>query len=142
MTEERLADEESLRIRSQPLAIPHEATKPEASRERTKVSKPPWRRDKVIYESRFVHFSFWGSQLGILSLAALFIVFYFELFVDWSVPGHSKLQSTLKTDYGIWFIVGCTILGWVGMAVFLLMGGAIFSSLFGINHRFLTEEEP
>ena len=94
--------------------------------------KPPWQCDKTIYESRFVRSCFWGSQLGILSLTALFIVFYFELFVPLGVPGRLKLQATLQTDYGIWFIVGCTILGWVGMAILLLTCGALGSSLFNL----------
>ena len=84
-------------------------------------------------QSRFVRFSFYGAQIGILSLIALFIVFYFGLFVPLGVPGHAQWKATLETDFGIWFIVGCTILGWVGMAVLLLIGGAFSSSVFHVN---------
>lgn len=121
-------------IQIQPLATPNEDTKPEGDNDRRDpTSEPPWRCDKRIYESRFVRSCFWGSQLGILSLTALFVVFYFELFVLLGVPSLFKLHATLETDFGIWFIVGSTILAWLGVGMVLLIGGAMFSSLFKLE---------
>ena len=95
--------------------------------------QPPWKCDKRIYESRFIRSAFWASQLGIFGLWFIFIILYFQLFIPVSVSNHSKLQVTIATDYGLWFIVSCTILGWLGMAILLLFAGAIFSSLFKIE---------
>lgn len=104
-------------------------------------SLPPWRCDQRIFESRFVINCFWGSQLGILSLTALFVVFYFELFVPLGVSKFAKLHATLQTDFGIWFIVACTILAWLGVAMLLLTGGALFSDLFKLNLNSVGEQE-
>ncbi|KAL8791168.1 MAG: hypothetical protein Q9195_006007 [Heterodermia aff. obscurata] len=94
---------------------------------------PPWRCDARIYSSRFIRSSFWGSQLGILGLGAIFVILYFQLSIPESASNYSKLQVTIATDYGLWFIVGCTVLGWLGMAALLLCAGAMFSSLFKIE---------
>ena len=139
-TDPQAADEISLQIQNRPKDTnPYEI----APDSRYPSRSPPWRCDQRIYESRFVIFCFWGSQLGILSLTALFVVFYFELFVPLNgVPGFAKLDATLQTDYGIWFIVACTVLAWVGMGIFLLTGGACFSSLFRLEKDSLGRQEP
>lgn len=129
------AEEISLPIQNEIPATPDEGADPAGGTKDTRDpnSLPPWRCDQRIYESRFVISCFWGSQLGILSLTALFVVFYFELFVPLGVPGFAQLRATLQTDFGIWFIVACTVLGWLGVGVLLLTGGALFSSLFRLD---------
>lgn len=102
---------------------------------------PPWHCDETIYDSHFVIFSFWGSQAGILALITLlFIIFYFGLFLPWWAPGKSQHESTLQTDFGIWFIVGITLLGWVVVGVTLRTGGAMFSSLFSVDKGLATDD--
>ena len=141
-TDPRVVNEVSLQIQKKPLATPNEDTNPEGIKDlEDSKSSPPWRCDRRIYGSRFVISCFWGSQLGILSLTALFVVFYFELFVPLGVPGFAKLHATLETDFGIWFIVGCTVLAWLGVGMFLLIGGAIFSSLFRLDEGSSGREE-
>lgn len=97
------ADEISLTIQNKIPATPDEGANPNGGTKnpREPNSSPPWRCDQRIYESRFVVSCFWGSQLGILSLTALFVVFYFELFVPLGVPEFAKLHGTLQTDFGI-----------------------------------------
>lgn len=129
------ADEISLPIQNKSPATTNEGANPDGvtKNPREPNSSPPWRCDQRIYESRFVISCFWGSQLGILSLTALFVVFYFGLFVPLGVPAFAQLRATLQTDFGIWFIVACTVLAWLGVGVLLLTGGALFSSLFRID---------
>ena len=134
------ANSVSRQNKSRPVSIPNVNAELERNDDRrVPRQEPPWRCDRRIYESRFVQSCFWGSQIGILSLGALFVVFYCQLFFPIGIPAHSKLQSTLATDFGIWFIVGCTILGWSGMAVLLLIIGAIFSSLFKVDNQLSGE---
>ena len=137
------ADEISLPIQNKPPTTPDEDAHPErvTKSPRDPNYSQPWRCDQRIYESRFVISCFWGSQLGILSLTALFVVFYFELFVPLGVPSFAKLHATLQTDFGIWFIVGCTVLAWLGLAMLLLTGGALFSSLFRLDVDVSGEQE-
>ena len=101
--------------------------------EQNRQLPPPWKCDRRIYSSRFIRSAFWGSQLGIFGLGVIFVILYFQLSIPVSVSNHSKLQVTIATDYGLWFIVGCSVLGWLGMATLLLCAGASFSSLFKIE---------
>lgn len=137
------ADEISLPIQNKPPASSDEDANPDGGTKnpRDPNSSPPWRCDQRIYSSRFVISCFWGSQLGILSLTALFVVFYFELFVPIGVPSFAKLHATLQTDFGIWFIVASTVLAWLGVAILLLTGGALFSSLFKLDLDLSGEQE-
>ncbi|KAL8835783.1 MAG: hypothetical protein Q9170_003177 [Blastenia crenularia] len=93
---------------------------------------PPWRDDSQIYASRFIIFAFWGSQVGILALGT-FIVFYRGLFLPLGIFVHLKTEQKLLTDSWIWMIVGCTIAMSILVMIALLIGGAMFSSLFVIN---------
>ena len=93
----------------------------------------PWRCDERMYKSRFIRGAFYGSQLGILALGFIFVAYQFLLFIPKTVSDHSMLQATIATDYGIWFLFGCTVVGWLGMVVLLLLAGATFSSLFKIE---------
>lgn len=138
------ADEISLPVQNKIPATPDQGANPDGDTRNLGEpnSSPPWRCDQKIYESRFVISCFWGSQLGILSLTALFVVFYFELFVPLGVPGFAKLRATLQTDFGIWFIVACTVLAWLGVGILLLTAGALFSSLFRLDPGSSGEREP
>ncbi|KAL8947320.1 MAG: hypothetical protein Q9222_006386 [Ikaeria aurantiellina] len=91
---------------------------------------PPWKCNRRLYNSRFIIAAFWGSQLGILALGVILVLFYFQLSVPIEVSDLLKLQATIATDYGIWFLVGCAVVGWLGTAVILLLLGACFSSVF------------
>ncbi|KAL8919767.1 MAG: hypothetical protein Q9208_006633 [Pyrenodesmia sp. 3 TL-2023] len=101
---------------------------------------PPWRDDSQIYASRFIIAAFWGSQLGILALVT-FIVFFPALFIPLGISGQSKIEGTLRTESWIWSIVGCSIAAWIGVAIALLTGGAIFSSLFAVNYDEIIDED-
>ncbi|KAL8765111.1 MAG: hypothetical protein Q9209_007710 [Squamulea sp. 1 TL-2023] len=101
---------------------------------------PPWRDDSQIYASRFIIFAFWGSQVGILALAT-FIVFYRGLFLPLGIFVHSKTRQTLLTDSWIWLVVGCAIPLYILVAIALLIGGAMFSSLFVISDNGMDEGE-
>ena len=90
---------------------------------------PPWHDDSQIYASHFIIFAFWGSQVGILALAT-FIVFYRGLFLPLGIFVDQETRQTLLTNSWIWLIVGCAIGTYILVAIALLVGGAMFSSLF------------
>ena len=104
---------------------------------------PPWRDDSQIYASRFIIAAFWGSQAGILAVGTL-IVFYRGIFFPLSITGFSRTETSLQTESWIWFIVGCYIAAFLGIAIILLIGGAMFSSLFVIYDDGIVDgdEEP
>ena len=101
---------------------------------------PPWRDDSQIYASHFIVFAFWGSQVGILALAT-FIVFYRGLFLPPGIFVSRETEQTLLTDSWIWLIVGCTIGTYILVAVALLVGGSMFSSLFVVDYDGMDEGE-
>ncbi|KAL8645186.1 MAG: hypothetical protein Q9226_007411 [Calogaya cf. arnoldii] len=112
----------------------------EEDRIRGTTHLPPWRDDSQIYDSRFIIFAFWGSQVGILALGT-FIVIYRGLFLPLGILVHRKTEQTLLTESWIWLIVGCTIALNILVAIALLIGGAIFSSLFVISDDGMDEGE-
>ena len=101
-------------------------------------SLPPWRDDSQIYASRFIIAAFWGSQVGILAVGT-FIVFYRGLFDPLGITGRSRTENSLRTESWIWFIVGCSLAAFLGVAIVLLIGGAMFSSLFVIYEEGIAD---
>ncbi len=101
---------------------------------------PPWRDDSQIYASHFIIFAFWGSQVGILALAT-FIVFYRGLFLPLGIFVRQETRQTLLTNSWIWLIVGCTIGTYILVAIALLVGGSMFSSLFVVDNDEIDEGE-
>ena len=120
--------------KSMPEAAPAEGQLRSAEdQDRPSQRELPWRSDERIYKSRFIRGAFYGSQLGVLALGLIFVAYHFLLFIPKTISDHSMLQATLATDYGMWFLAGCTVVGWLGMVVLLLLAGATFSSLFEIE---------
>lgn len=104
---------------------------PEENRSPGTTRLPPWRDDSQIYASRFIIAGFWGAQVGILAVGT-FIVFHRGLFLPLGISSISRAEKSLRTESWIWFIVGCSLAAFLGVAIVLLTGCAIFSSLFVI----------